>query len=382
MLLRPLHGSPVLVFSLLRTLVLLTVETRSFFTAPAFFFVNSWVELEGRFLMAEFSRRDSVFRIASVYAPNRNPERDEFFTSCLDFADAFVPTILFGDFNADFDRAKDRRGSDPAVTVRESFVSLELLFREFCVLDVWRHLHPDLRAYTWVKPDGSLSFRINLIGFPSTWLHLVSSCSFVPRPFADHDAVFLGLSMPESFPRGPGRWKLKVSILRDPVFFQTVSKFWPRWRSRKPSFSSLQHWWDRGKEHLKSLAVCHCSGAHDERSLPCPVLSVLSCHLKRRIDDGVVSLMPVYERALAQLASFDLNEAEGTRVSSRVKWAEGGETSSRFLLRLEKKQGTESWISAMRASNGVVVTDAEGICESWASFNQDLFTACHVDLGF
>ena len=243
------------------------------------------------------------------------------------------------------------------------------------------HLHPDLRAYTRVKPEGSLSSRINLIGFPSTWLHLVSSCSIVPRPFSDHDAVFVGLSMPESFPRGPDRWKLKVSILRHPVFFQFVSDFWPRWRSSKPSFSSLQHWWDRGKEHLKSLAVRHCSGAHDERSLPHPVFSVLACHLKRRIDDGVVSLMPVYEGALAQLASFDLTEAEGMRVSSRVKWAEGGETSSRFLLRLEKKQGTESWISAMRASNGVVVTDAEGICESWASFYQDLFTACPVDLG-
>ena len=43
---------------------------------PSFSFVGSWVELEGRFLITEFSRRDSVFRIASVYAPNRNPERD------------------------------------------------------------------------------------------------------------------------------------------------------------------------------------------------------------------------------------------------------------------------------------------------------------------
>ena len=110
---------------------------------PSFSFVNSWVELEGRFLMAEFSRRDSVVSIASVYAPNWNPEHDEFFTSCLDFTDPSVPTILGGDFNA-----RDRRGSDPAVTVRESFVSLELRFKEFCVLDVWRHLHPDLRAYT------------------------------------------------------------------------------------------------------------------------------------------------------------------------------------------------------------------------------------------
>ena len=163
-------------------------------------------------------------------------------------------------------------------------------------------------------------------------------------------------------------WKPNVSILRDPAFFQTVSDFWPRWRSRKPSFSSLQHWWDRGKEHLKSLAVRHCSGAHNERSLSRSVLSALVCHLKGRIVDGVVSLMPVYERVLAQRASFDLIEAEGAQVCSRVKGAEEGETSSRYFLRLEKKRGTENWISAMRVSNGVVVTDVEGICESWASF--------------
>ena len=182
---------------------------------PSFSFVNSWVELEGHFLMAESSRSDSVFRIASVYAPNRNPEHDKFFTSCLDFTDPSVPTILGGDFNAVFDRARDRRGSDPAVTVRESFVSLETRFREFCVLDVWRHLHPDLRSFTWLKPDGSLSSHIDLIGFPSTWLHLVSSCSIVPCPFSDHNAVFLGFSIPESFPRGPGRWKLGSCLSRN-----------------------------------------------------------------------------------------------------------------------------------------------------------------------
>ena len=115
---------------------------------------------------------------------------------------------------------------------------------------------------------------------------------------------------------------------QDPVVFQTVSDFWPRWRSRKPSFSSLPDWWDRGKEHLKSLAVHHCSGTHNERSLSRSVLSALVCHPKGRIDYGFVSLMPVYERLLAQLASFDLTEAEGARVRSRVKWAWGPVRSS------------------------------------------------------
>ena len=50
--------------------------------------------------MTEFSRRYYVFRIAFVYAPNRNPERDEFFTSCLEFTDPSVPSILGGDVNA------------------------------------------------------------------------------------------------------------------------------------------------------------------------------------------------------------------------------------------------------------------------------------------
>ena len=203
---------------------------------PSFCFVNSRVELESSYLMAEFSRTDSVFRIASVYVPNRNPERHEFFPSCLDFADPSVPMILCGDFNAVFDRAKDPRGSDPSVTVRESFASPELLFQEFCVLDVWRHLHPDLCAYTWLKPDGSLSSCIDLIGFPSIWVHLVSSCTIVPCPFSDHGAVFLGFSIPESFPCGPVTWKLNVSILRDPVFFHSVSDFWSRWRLPKLSF--------------------------------------------------------------------------------------------------------------------------------------------------
>ena len=74
--------------------------------------------------------------------------------------------------------------------------------------------------------------------------------------------------------------------------------------------------------------------------------------------------MPVYERVLAQLACFDLTEAEEARVHSRVKWAEEGETSSRFFLRFEKKRGTESWISAMHVFNRVVVTEVEGVCES------------------
>ena len=50
MLLRPLHGSPLLVFSLLRPLVLLTLVARSFCTAPAFLLSTSGLNLRDVFL--------------------------------------------------------------------------------------------------------------------------------------------------------------------------------------------------------------------------------------------------------------------------------------------------------------------------------------------
>ena len=168
-------------------------------------------------------------------------------------------------------------------------------------MDLWRHLHPDLRSYTWLKHDGSLSSHIDLIGFPSIGfilclpVLLFHVLSLMTMPFFSA-SLSLNLFL---VALADGNW--------DPVFLQTVSDFWPRQRSRKPSFSSLQDWWDRGKEHIKGLAVHHCSGAHNERSLSRSVLSALACQLKGRINDRVVS--------------------EGARVRSRVKWAEECETS-------------------------------------------------------
>ena len=74
-------------------------------------------------------------------------------------------------------------------------------------------------------------------------------------PFSDHDAVVLDVSILEPIPRGPGRWKLNVSILKYPAFVTSIYDFWMAWRLHKPSVPSLQDWWDREREILKRLAL-------------------------------------------------------------------------------------------------------------------------------
>ena len=76
--------------------------------------------------------------------------------------------------------------------------------------------------------DGSLSFRIDLIGCPFTWVPSVSACDIVPCPFSEHCGLVISVSVPDVITPGPGLWKLNVSILEEREYFDVISDFWAR----------------------------------------------------------------------------------------------------------------------------------------------------------
>ena len=192
---------------------------------PALSLVKSWSDDDGRLLQCEFVLLGKTFRVASLYAPNRNPARDLFFDEVIPFVDPTIPTVLCGDFNTVFDRSMDRRGSDASDVSRESTAALVHLFDSCSVIDPWRYLHPSSSCYTWLSPDGSVSSRIDYIGCPYVWVSSVSSCDIVPCPFSDHCAVSLSVSIPDVVPPGPGLWKLNTSVLEEEGYVHLISNF-------------------------------------------------------------------------------------------------------------------------------------------------------------
>ena len=109
------------------------------------------------------------------------------------------------------------------------------------------------------------------------------------------------------------------------------------------------------------------------------LLVALSDHLKSKIDLGHISPLAIYQNVLSKIASLDLSTAQGAQVRSRIKWAEEGETSSHYFLRLQKRRGSLDWISAMKNNDGSVVSDLDGISKSWTEFYSSLFSACQID---
>ena len=81
-----------------------------------------------------------------------------------------------------------------------------------------------------------------------------------------------------------------------------------------------------------------------------------------------------------ELRQLDLVEAEGACVRARVRWVEEGECSSSYFCKLEKKRRSENCITALRGSDNVVHTGAEGIQSVLSSFYADLFSKEETDL--
>ena len=127
---------------------------------------------EGHLFQCEFSFREQSFRVVSLYAPNRNPVRNQFLEQLADEVDPSIPTLLCGDFNTVFDRNLDRSGSDSSDTWRESSAALTTLFQSCCCIDAWRYLHPTSAGFSWTRLDGSISSRIDLIDCPKTGCRL------------------------------------------------------------------------------------------------------------------------------------------------------------------------------------------------------------------
>ena len=192
---------------------------------PTLSLVQSWADKEGRLLQCEFSFCDQSFRVVSLYAPNRNPVRNQFLEQLADEVDPSIPTLFCGDFNTVFDHDLDRSGSDSSDTWRESSAALATLFESCCCIDALGYLHPTSAGFSWTRPHSSISSRIDLIGCPYIWVSSMFSCDFVSCPYSDHCALLFSVFVPGIVPPGPGLWKLNASILNEDDYVQLITSF-------------------------------------------------------------------------------------------------------------------------------------------------------------
>ena len=329
---------------------------------------------DGRFALVEVLYRNSKIHIASIYAPNADPERSHFLDSIAASFDPLACNLIAGDFNTVFDPSIDRRGGNPERGA-DSPDRLRDLLRTSSTIDVWRAKHPSVKSFSWQKWNGTIASRIDYIFCPLDWSPSVKSCTFIPCPYSDHCAVSLSMhSIPHSVSIGPGYWKLNCSILEEPALIDSVTKFWSRWRLEKSRFVSPLSWWDVGKAHVKLICLDFSRAkARRRKSLQQRLARDIET-LKSRLDEGHLSFLPHYNEVLACQRELDSIAVRGARVRARIKWAEEGETSSSYFCRLERDRAANRVISSVESSNGLTSSSLETL-SAFREFYSSLFTS-------
>lgn len=172
-------------------------------------------------------------------------------------------------------------------------------------------------------------------------------------------------------------WPLIIAVIH---LKHLMTQMWSlKWRRHQNNYSSLAKWWEAGKDHIKKLTIEYCVKLSRDRRAHRSLLVRLAEHLKGHVDLGRNSCLGPYHSTLSELAKLDLLAAQGAQVRSRAKWVEEGETSSAYFFRLEKKRSADRKISALKESDGTIVSDITGLCDSVSAFYSSLFTAEPTD---
>ena len=341
----------------------------------------------GRFVQVLVNFGEDQLSFASLYAPNKNPERNTFLLSLADLIDLSRPVFIASDFNSVLDPQVDRERRPsfvdrPSSRFQESGVALQSLLQQTQTYPLWRNLHPGRIAYSWTHGSGIFASRIDMIWAPVAMADLVQECEYHPSFLTDHQYLLVKCCLRERLVMGPGVWKFNTSLLTDPSYVSLVNSFWSFWQTYQdhPDFHSVLDWWDQGKFYLREFTQTFSkSKAADKRSRK----SHLTCQLhtlQLLFESGDRTAFTELCAVQQELRSIALHEAKGAQVRTRYQWAEEGETSSSFFLNLEsKRRSQETMLSIRDPATGIVHRDPFEILGVWRSYYADLFTAQECD---
>ena len=268
---------------------------------------------------------------------------------------------MAGDFHC-YDGHLDKMGGSVSIDIRLTDLKSVSFLR-----NAWRLKHPRDRQFTWVSSDFLIASRLDSFLISRYLCEQVVSCEIHPCVYPDHDFVYIELDLHSVSQRGRGVWKFNNSLLQDQKFCSSVSDLIDRFVQLRSSFPSDLIMWDRLKHEIKCFTINYSRERWKQLSLERILLVNRLSFLKRRLAAGcdVKTEIRHLETLLMQL--FD-QQLQGSKIRSRVKWIEEGETPSKYFFRLENEQHAKVFVSSVFDSSGAEVSSLPEMMEAHETF--------------
>ena len=331
----------------------------------------------GRYLISKIQIDDKIYVFANVYAPNKDKDSIQFFKKlctlfCTDDLQCEDNIILGGDFNCPLNPSLDKRGG--IMIPRKNVIeAIECLRDELDLVDIWRVKNPEMKSYTWSQKSPAIFCRLDYWLISNSLCDCVQSTSIIPAVKTDHAAIDLCVSDIRDELKGPGMWKMNVSLLNDENYLKDLEQSLPKWKQEGEELSNKRGLWDWIKYNIRMHAIRYSKEKAKQRNEEEKELQnkyEIATKLyendpndinRARVDDIKGKMEMLY-----------VKKTEGIIIRARARWHEHGEKSSKYFLNLEKRNHVKKHIRKLLI-NGSITTDPFSILSEQKLFYNNLY---------
>ena len=289
------------------------------------------IDHKGRYVICELiMENDTKLTICAIYAPNT--DSPSFFEALSqNLMDFEQQKIIIGDFNLVLNAEIDRYGS--SYNNKKAAKRLKDLMNEENLCDVWRVRNPDITRFSWFRDMqcSRIDYALISVGISS----MCENITYLQGIYSDHSAVFMAIRDIKS-ERGPGYWKLNISILESSENIQQCLDLVQKEKDVTKQWSSIKRY-ERIKQKLTQLLQSISRNAAEGKKHIISSLSEAVDDYQQRMPLNAED-MENYTNTKNELESLLTEKARAAMFRCKAKWMAEGEKNSKYFLNLEKRR--------------------------------------------
>jgi len=246
---------------------------------------------------------------------------------------------------------------------------------ELDIVDVFRELHPNKRAYTYESKALKLKSRIDVFLISHSFISNAEKVEVRSSIVPDHNALFLRLQIDNSIKRGPGTWNFNKLLLGDNDYRLLINELLPIILEKYKDVESKQLLWELIKMEIRSETIKYSKPKRkkliNKENLLQQEIEALDHEICNNVNLNQ-QLLNKYEAAKNELKEIHDCKGREAIFKSKVRWVEKGEKPTRYFYSLEKRNYERKDITQLKTRNGKITSNKELIRTEVDDFYSDL----------
>lgn len=339
----------------------------------------------GRFLLVDTMIQDTQFKLVNIYAPNSENDQLNFYHYIqrqLNTNTQVGDNILMGgDFNFIQNPEMDRKGGaliNPTQKRTEILKTLEDIKEYLSLKDIWRIRNPHTRRFTWRRNNPLVKSRLDYWLTSETVEDSIKECEIIPFNHTDHSAVTLKIQGDTVRPKGRGLWRLNTSFLSEETYIKGILDKHNEWKDEFKEVDDPRVKWELLKYRIRQYSIKY--GQEKARRIK-NTETEIETELKaieeaQDIADAArgMELENRKQELKNKLDEITDYKTQGLILRSQTDWYEKGEKSTKYFLRMEKRNQIKKEMRRLQKDNGTFTSDQQEILELQREFYQVLYS--------